>query len=175
MELGTIADWLAAAAAAGALIAAIGAGRTAAKLYGVEAKRESDADELRNRRDARSIHAWAAIWIDDSGRRKDGIVVSNGSESPAYEMLIHSTRPSGVEPVLRLTVVPPGEYFVARTEEKYHWEFPDLLAQVGGLIRPIMKKPEWSVTELHFKDVDQREWVRRGGRLDRSIAQTDEQ
>lgn len=163
---GVAADWVAAVATVGALIAAVVAGRTAVQVYRMERARDDRATAAELRADAVLVHSWTASWFDDEGNREDGLVISNTSENPVFDVQIKSVHYSmGQWPILKLTVLPPGRYFVERTNTKYNWGFPNLLEQKGGVIRPIMKQRDWRVVCLSFTDVRGAAWVREEGRL----------
>lgn len=109
------------------------------------------------------------MWLwGDSDDREDGLVIVNGSSRPVYEMKVSSRDAYDKEkPRLHLSVVPPGEYFVA-DDPTYKWGFPDLVSQRSGMMRPIMKKREWRVTALEFSDINDITWERlEGGDLNK--------
>lgn len=176
MQLGTPAEWLSALAALGALVAAVWAGMIARRLYGIERARDRARVASERRRDAALVHAWTACWFDDQGVRYDGLVISNTSSNPVFGMVVESVSYDGSQqPKLRLSLVPPGRYFVARSNEKYRWEFPELIEHLEGSLRPIMRNREWRVTRMLFQDVRGVSWIRterglrRGGRAQEEV------
>ncbi|NNG38365.1 hypothetical protein HJ588_03625 [Flexivirga sp. ID2601S] len=158
--MGTFAALVSAGASVGALVAAIAAAVVARRLYAIEVGRDVASAEAARREEPSKVCAWVATWLDDEGR-DDGMELVNGASTPVYDVLVHSTSKTGrEEPVLRMNVVPPGRYFVRRTNTQYHWDFPRPVRHLVGEIRPIMKKPDWTVTELTFADAAGRRWRR---------------
>lgn len=154
------AEWMNALAAFGALAAAVWAALTTRRLYRIESERDQIAEIARRREQASRVSAWAAVRWDETGSRRDGIVIQNESTSPVFDVKIESEHHSEESYPLTLTVLPPGTYFAAKTSTKYHWEFPDAVSQLEGVIRPIMKKPQWKVISLAFADASGDEWAR---------------
>lgn len=122
------------------------------------------------------------------GRIRGGIVVSNRSEAPVYDVYLQNTyaykkgaNPND-EPPLTLNVVPPGTYFIRRLDDResaaiaeekgtgltYDWAFPvafDVGSELEGIYRPVMNLKEWTVRWMHFLDSSDQRWCRDHGRL----------
>lgn len=162
------ADLISALAALGALVVATWAALVARQVRDIEKRRDLAADQERRRSLAVKVSAWITAYEPDSEERQDGITLENRSHCPIYDVCIESTNKKGAaEPWIHLNVVPPGRYFIARRGDEYRWSFPVERNHLHGEHRPIMKKPEWSVTSVTFTDASGIEWVRnRRGILD---------
>lgn len=160
----TAAQVIAAIAGVGALIAAMWAGLTAQRLYDIELGRDRYLQQERERSDAQRVTAWVSVLRPGSDSRRNGLSLHNGSTAPIYDVTIKSTGADGrAEPDVRLHVVPPGKYFIARDpDSKYHWELAEDVAALDGHVRPVMKKLDWSVSLLLFRDAAGRSWQRDG-------------
>jgi hypothetical protein len=168
--MGTLPDWISAIATLGALAAAWIAGATAKRLYVVESERDKVAAEEREREDAELVHAWTAAVHGEGLRSRYGLIISNRSTSPVFDVKIESN--TGIEdngvhraawPV-KLAMLPPGEYFaptVPYPDKGSRDEgIPEPTSQLDGTIRPIMKKHDWVVTRIGFTDAAGRHWHR---------------
>ena len=161
-------EWLTAVTSVFALGAAFWAALTARGVYRIEQARDDKAREQAERAQATRVFGWVAVAVDPAsgevvGR---GMVIVNLSDAPVYSVEIFATRQDGQpEPRLRLTILPPGTFYVERREaDRYHWGFPDEIEQLrqDWLIRPIMKKPTWQVSAMTYTDASERQWRRDG-------------
>ncbi len=156
-------SWISAVAAAGALAAAVVAGVTARRLYAIERARDRRASAADARRQAAAISAWVAEAVGPNpDERSPGVVVANASDTAVRDVSISVVMPSGQKDPLRLTVLPPGDYFTVAEPTAYHWGFPNRLDALQYPVRPVMRSREWYVAELRFRDAADREWRRDG-------------
>ncbi len=163
MEWGSLADWTAVGAAALAVVYAAGAARDSRAL----ARREADRDEQRaadaEREQAELVTSWVSVVVEagTGAVTSAGVVIQNASTTPVFDVCVRANDSKGVARApLRLSVVPPGEFYAAATESAWHWEFPESVTGVGGTLRPVMRKPEWRVDHLAFTDSSSRRWRR---------------
>lgn len=167
---GTVAEWLSALAALGALTAAIWAALTSRRLVQVEMHRDVKAADRAAREQASGIAAWCVFCPGNGEDSQAGLLVHNDSDGPVYDVEVHSTRlvkqVSIPQYPLRLSIVPPGD-FVATADPKYHWSLPEERGAIGGIVRPVTKSTGWMVTSVTFTDAHGQRWVRDGGRLTR--------
>lgn len=155
----SITDWITAVTAILALLAATWAGRTAGRLYRIESGRDAAAARRAEREQASAVNAWCVVTNAEDDRR-DGLLVSNASDSPVYNVQVVARDRRGSEQFpLTLFVPPPGNY-VALEEHVYHWTFPQAAADVKGAIRPVTKHETWRVIRLSFTDAHGIAWVR---------------
>ena len=167
---GSMAEWVAAIAAMGALLAAVWAARTSKDLYDLESKRERGLVNRTRREQASGIAAWCVFCPDHDSQTQSGILLHNSSDAPVFNVEILSTysqkqahAPQDQEP-LNLAILPPGDY-VSNKDVKFHWSFPEERSAVASTIRPVMKNSKWVVTEVKFTDSHGTRWNRRGGEL----------
>ncbi len=161
----SVTDWITAVTAVLALLAAVWAGTTARRLHGIESDRDRRTREAAVREQARNINAWCVV-TDPAGRRRDGLLVSNTSDSPVYAVEVRSQdRNERVQFPLTLTLLPPGDFVVVE-DATYHWTFPESVESMGVAIRPVTKHEYWRVTEVTFADSSGVTWRRdRDGQL----------
>lgn len=164
--MGSIPDWITAAVAVAALLAAVWAGLTSRSLLKVELKRNQITEDRAEREQASHVAAWTAFCPDvDDGGAKDGVFIKNSSTAAVYDVVVESNgRDGAAQPALKMTILPPGEYFV-RADRQYHWAFPVSPAELGTPIRPITKHLGWQVQALTFTDAQGTGWQRRGAQL----------
>lgn len=160
--LGSIAEWIAAAAAIGALVAAVFAVRQARKLYGIETGRDSESRESAKRAQARSISSWVAAEIDPKGTAVSyGVVISNASREVIYDVRISSAGQGGqAQSLISLTILPPGDYYLEHTNSSWVWSFPQEVSGIGSEIRPVTKSADRRILELAFRDSNDARWRR---------------
>jgi hypothetical protein len=127
-------------------------------LYGVESRRDLDAERERRRGQGRQISAWVVVGVGDNGTIKEtGVEIVNGSTAPVYDVEIQvNGRDGDPQPTLKLTVLPPGRFYSAK-HPVYHWTFPKPSDEP---MRPVTKKPEWRVERLSFRDSANALWAR---------------
>lgn len=166
MEHASTPDWITAVVAVIALLAAVWAGWTSWSLLKAEVARDHAADERAKREQATHIAAWTVYCPKaDEAARKDGISVKNSSTAAVYDITIESGGNDGAaRPPLTMAILPPGE-FVLLVDPKYHWTFPLTRGEVGGVVRPITKHPNWQVGALAFTDAQGARWKRTGAVL----------
>lgn len=163
----TVAELLTAAAAVGALIAAIWAARVSRNLYRIEAARDFESGQRAEKEQASGIAAWCVY-----SRAKDvgGILLHNSSDAPVFDVEVRSTYarkqnlPAELQAPLKLSLLPPGDY-VADADAKFNWSFPEPRESIDDTVRPITKNSQWIVKELYFTDAHGTRWVRVGGTL----------
>jgi len=166
--LGSLAEWISALGAIGALAAAIWAAKTSVKLFAIETGRDELAAAKDERRQASGIAAWCVGRNDGPGKR--GILIRNSSDDPVHDVTIESTyapkkdlEPEPQAP-LTLAILPPGDY-IAEEHPKFHWDFPEYREAADDQLQPIMKNPQWMVTAIRFTDAHGNTWERQGGAL----------
>ena len=160
--IGTSPEWISAFAAVGALVAATGAALQAKSLFQVESARDQAAAQNRKRTQARAISAWVAAEIDADDRECSyGMVISNSSSEMIFDVRVEITGKAG-EPLspATFTVLPPGDYYLAETAEKWVWSYPSEIGSFENEIRPITKSKRRRITSLAFRDSDDVRWRR---------------
>jgi len=162
----SIPEWITAVVAVAALVAAIWAGWTSWSLLKTEVRRDRASDERTRREQATHIAGWTVYCPEaEDAERKDGVSVKNASTAAVYDVVIESGASDGsARPPLTMTILPPGE-FVVLVDPKYHWSFPLMPTEVGGVVRPITKHTKWQVISLTFTDAQGTRWQRVGARL----------
>lgn len=156
--MGSVADWVNALAAIGALGAAIYAGLVARHLYEIESNRDLAASTERRREQATAISAWVSVTAEENYTA--GVEIINVSPAPVYDVRIEVNDRNGtpLRP-LTLTVLPPGRFF-ASTDDKYGWSFPNPSEAVGKPLRPVARSNNWRVQQLSFRDSADVHWAR---------------
>jgi len=116
----------------------------------LEAVRDSKAQ-------ASELTAWT-VSDPDAKPRIYGVMVSNSSRSMFHDVAIYAVmhEKSADRPIC-LTVLPPGEYFVAFPGGDYTWAFP--VPMKPGTLRPYMNTPKYKVTGMTFKDNLNQSWA----------------
>lgn len=167
-----IAEWLSAAAAVGALIAAWWAAKTSVKLFKIETSRDRASEERAEMEQASGIAGWCVFAQDREKGHQKGIQLHNSSDAPVYDVVVESTyaatakgEAQPLQPI-RLSVLPPGDYVVFEHPE-YHWAYAEERAALPTSVRPVSKNPKWVVGSVAFTDAHGVKWVRRGGALRR--------
>lgn len=132
--------------------------------------------------------------IKEAPRYRLGIVISNPSNAPIYDVIVYGVayqmdngarrkihvlddagepikRSIPVETRLSLPTVPPGEFICFAVSPKAYnksddwpWAFPERLELLKTKTRPILNDPTWRVVELCFSDANGKRW-RRGKRI----------
>ena len=158
--MGTLPDWIAAAAALGALVAAIGAGRQAKRLFDIE-------------RGTRSRCRGAAIAVAGGVRRgmgcradgtdpkpiSYGVVVRNASEDVVYDIDVKvSDKFDRDVSNLHLQILPPGSFYVAQAGKD--WAFAAEVQSFSEEIRPVTKSAKIGILNLEFRDAAGSKWRR---------------
>lgn len=168
---GTVPDWLTTAATAGALGAAMWAGVTARKLYGIEADRNEVTERERRSTQAQGIAVWSAAEIGDDPDRPEswGLVLQNTSNDVIYSMVVNSARKTWTNnaPVATnnapayLTMLPPGTFYLEGDPNGQHpWKLAKDVRYVGHELRPITKSSTIKVLSVTFRDAANRSWSR---------------
>jgi len=161
---GTTADWVAAIATAGALVAAIGAGLQANKLYRIESRRDAVARRARSREQASKVNAWSVIKVNPGVANTFGVVVANSSTDPVYDVSIEVHNYSTTE-VPTLACVPPGSYFLEDCKSKgagrsSNWTYAAAVDECDEPLRPFTASENKKVTSVRFTDSSGRAWKR---------------
>lgn len=159
MPLGSIADLITALTAIGALIAAILGAKHATGLFRIEAKRDATAAAREVQSQASKAFAWVATRI--SEREFYGVVVVNSSEQAIYDVEVRVTGADEAERTpVRLTILPPGAYYLEETPQAYGWTFASRLRSFDEEIRPVTKSRKRRIVGMSFRDSSNVAWVR---------------
>ncbi|WP_419817620.1 hypothetical protein [Glaciibacter flavus] len=159
MTMGTLPDWIAAAAALGALFAAISAGRQAKRLFDIERGRDHAVEERRSRSQAESVAAWVAAQITDPKPISYGVVVRNASEDVVYDIDVKvSDKFDRDVSNLHLQILPPGSFYVAQAGKD--WAFAAEVQSFSEEIRPVTKSAKIGILNLEFRDAAGSKWRR---------------
>lgn len=159
MQLGSVADVVTALTAIGALIAAVFGAKNAARLFGIEAKRDAAAAAREVQSQASKVFAWVATRI--SKREFYGGVIVNSSEQAIYDVVVRVTGADEVERTpVRLTILPPGAYYLEESPQAYGWMFASRLRSFDEEIRPVTKSRKRRVVGMSFRDSSNVAWVR---------------
>ena len=159
MQLGSLADVVTALTAIGALIAAIAGAKHAGRLFGIEAKRDEAAAARELQSQASKAFAWVATRIGD--RDFYGVVVVNSSEQAIYDVVVRVTGANEAErPPVRLTILPPGAYYLEESPEAYGWEYASRLRSFEEEIRPVTKSRKRRILGMSFRDSSNITWTR---------------
>ncbi len=136
-------------------------------MYCIESRRDELQAERQKSRFAERVSAWVAVRLVDDQIAGSGVVLSNASGAMLFDVCISSTDHVGEPlPEITLAAVPPGDFFIEhKRDESWQWAFPDSLDVVCGDLRPVMKKPDWRVDEVEFRDAANSRWRRQGNRL----------
>lgn len=133
------------------------------------------------RESAKNVSAWYAGGADKKNANREGIIISNLSETPIYNVSLEKSMGG---PTKRVALLPPGMWFVERRKEETHlgsdkWKDPvqlvkDLESSTGYYfweangakipVKTILKFSESDVT-LCFRDNNGRDWVNENGKL----------
>jgi hypothetical protein len=165
MGWGTFFEGLSALATVGALIAAIGAGKQAKRLFQIESSRDEQAQRADRRRQAARISAWAAMRIEVGGKPIYGVVVRNSSDDPVYDVRV-ACHGFTTERAPQLRCVPPGEYFVANVDIRkpdgkfFRWDYAKPVAEIRDPVRPFTASDNRGIDELSFRDNAGAPWRR---------------
>lgn len=164
--MGSLAEWVSALAALGALFAAVWAAVTSRKLFNIESERDRYSAAREVKKQASGIASWCVkVFRDRESIRSNGILVHNSTESPVYAVEVASTYSisKDSEPIERavfyMDILPPGD-FVTEVDSTYHWTFPDQREDIPGAVRPITKNRNWRVVSLKFTDSYGLRWIR---------------
>lgn len=140
----------------------------------VERKRDAVAKEESITARAAGLNAWTAVVEAPPAppenaegapapKAKYGVQVQNSTQVPVYDMVILATTAKGtIFPLdLKLDTVPPGDYFFQSSfgGGRASWDFGNPSAGIHGL-HPVMRKPEWRVVCMSFRDAYGQWWVR---------------
>lgn len=140
--LGDIPTWITTVAVAVALA-----------QYVADRSRRRRAFDREERAQATGLAAWT-ITDPDPANRGYGVFVRNESGSAFHDVeirvMLHGQE---IDPPVRLTVVPPGEYVVWKlTNERHAWSYPKLPSEEGRVLRPYMNSPKYGVLAMKFAD-----------------------
>lgn len=192
MELGTIAEIVAACASLGALGAAIVAAIHAKRLLTTESGRDELAAERSHSQQARAVSAWCAVQVRPSGAKRFGVVIRNGSDSVIYDLIVVVSGVWGADveaSPIKLVALPPGDYLVLEgghsaddpDDEDDHeqkgpkrhprpWGYLAAVAAFDGEVRPVTVAIHRRILALTFTDSGNSRWSRQS---DGALAQLD--
>lgn len=154
--------WILVDAFLGAAVAVVGLVVSFLMLT-VERKRDAEAKKAQLSGRVVNVNAWTAEMVGvGEGSPEYGVVVQNSTEVPVFDMtILHTTAWGAAFPKpLVLDTVPPGAFFFASSFEKGpRWDFGRNAAELTGL-HPVMRKREWRVFSMRFRDAHNVWWVR---------------
>lgn len=151
-----------------------------------KAEEELVQSKYQNEREsAKKVSAWYAGGADKKNANREGIIISNLSETPIYNVFLALS--SGGE-TKSIALLPPGMWFFEKREEETHlgtdkWKDPvqlvkDLESSTGYCfweadgakipVKTIVKFSESDVT-LSFRDNNGRNWKNENGDLKPAI------
>ena len=133
------------------------------------------------RESAKKVSAWYAGGADKKNANREGMIISNLSETPIYDVSLEKSMGG---PMKRVALLPPGMWFFEKGKEETHlgtdkWKDPVQLVkdlesstgycfwEVNGAkipVKTILKFSESDVT-LCFRDNNGRDWVNENGKL----------
>lgn len=133
------------------------------------------------RESAKKVSAWYAGGADKKNANREGMIISNLSETPIYNVSLEKSMGG---PMKRVALLPPGMWFFEKGKEETHlgtdkWKDPvqlvkDLESSTGYCfweangakipVKTILKFSESDVT-LSFRDNNGRDWVNENGKL----------
>jgi hypothetical protein len=159
-----IASVVAALATVGALLAAGYAVRDAKKLFRIETDRDVTAAEEREGRQASKVNAWSALRLLRKDAQTFGVIVSNSSEEPVYNVKI-TVGGFRTNHAPTLACVPPGQLFLEQKRfmeegDTFHWYFAKPVGEFVDPIRPFSASKSKRVTNISFTDSYGRQWSR---------------
>ncbi|WP_085529645.1 hypothetical protein [Kocuria massiliensis] len=158
--MGTLAEWAAALVAVVAIFFAWKSNQASTEMLSMEQRRDEENERRKKMDQASNISAWCTFLPDHQGPRKDALQILNNSQLPAYQVDIHSTNKDGnANKPLHLEVLPPGN-FIALSNEKFGWDFPEARETFTGTIRPITKSTTWCVENIELTDSFGNRWER---------------
>lgn len=115
-------------------------------------------DQRVGREQAVMVSAWVA-QRGDHGRR--GVVIANGSDAPVHDVVLRVLDGDEMwKPALKAVIVPPGTYFVQKTDPPYGWGFLVRVGKIDDAVQPIAKTQMLVVKELTFRDSAGCRWAR---------------
>ncbi|ROS62644.1 hypothetical protein EDF38_1756 [Frigoribacterium sp. PhB160] len=167
-----IASSIAAVATVGALLAAVRAVGDAKKLFNIESKRDQTAAEDRERQQASKINAWSALRLLRNDIQGFGVIVSNSSEEPVYDVKV-AVGGFRTAHAPTLACVPPGQVFVEQKRvmvevDTFHWDYAKPVTEFADPLRPFSASQSKRVTGVMFTDSSGRQWRRsETGQLER--------
>ena len=110
---------------------------------------------------AEQVSGWVAVRLLGEKQVGRGVVLNNASGAMIFDVTIMVTSSTGAaHPPIELAAVPPGTFFVERTDGDFAWAFPDSVEVIDGDLRPVMKQRLWRVFDLRFRDTANRRWHR---------------
>lgn len=163
--MGTFPEWLTAIVAAVALWFAWSSNKTSQKMLKNEFSRDGKSEQLENMDQAAKISAVCAHdkdYEDSNNSRPQGILLSNRSTSPVYDLDVESIASWGdSQPRLNISVLPPGDYMVRlQKSNSDKWDIPDYCSDRMSRVSPIMRNSTWRVISVSFRDSKNLRWIR---------------
>lgn len=164
MEVGTLGEWVTALVGFGAALAALLAWKTS--MASLARQRENDeAKRARHRREqANLVFAVGARLPNRRGAEGWGLYIYNGSDKPIRWVEVRSQRADGLSsnPILTLTVVPPGMFLIPG-DATFGWGNLVDLSLAPEPVSPLVKGKAGEVVQcLVFEDALGQRWKREG-------------
>lgn len=158
MEIGTAADWVGAAVAAAAFLAAAFAGWASFDMNRLEKRREGTRQRESTDRQARRVSAWHAVMGDEKSK-EFGVVVRNGSDEVVYDVVVSALERIGHHGVARtiehrLSVLPPGLYFISERS------FAVAIDPHSDRVRALTAARDRCIESISFTDAQDQRWDR---------------
>lgn len=130
-------------------------------MYDIEVGRDRTAADRDISRYAERVSGWVAVRLVEGEQVARGVVLCNGSGTMIFDVSMTVTSSTGAaHPPIELAAVPPGSFFIERTDGDFAWAFPDSVDIIEGALRPVMKQRKWRVVDLRFRDTANRHWRR---------------
>ncbi|KGJ75409.1 hypothetical protein GY21_09815 [Cryobacterium roopkundense] len=123
-------------------------------------RRKRAAEQVReSKAQASGLTAWT-VSNPDATPRVYGVMVSNTSGSMFHDVAISAVmHEKPVDRPIALTVLPPGEYFVASPgTSNFTWDFPVAVKSDDKSLRPYMNTSKYQVTGMTFTDNLNQSW-----------------
>jgi len=174
MQIGSLADIIAALGGVGAALVSVLALRTAlaanrtAERTRAEAKSFADESNAREQRRqlatvAKQLQAWWVVWTD--GQKRFGILVTNAGEGATVFRNVRietvgNANVHGSRGHITFTSLPPGSYVIpsnAAGSEK-PWADTEVVSR-AVVYEPLVKARNYSVTKISFEDPMREKWI----------------
>jgi hypothetical protein len=146
-------------------ITTIAIGLAALQLF-TERKKRAAEEARESKAQASELTSWT---VSDPDTKTYGVVFSNSSRSTFHDVLITAKIHGDVKPPIKLTVLPPGVFFVQHSSgsgagsdnpsSSYVWAFPIDSASYAGWLRPYMNSAKYQVMGMTFKDNLKQSWA----------------
>lgn len=146
-----------------------------------KAQEELQQSKFQTEREAaKKVSAWYAGGADQKNKNLKGMILSNSSDTPIYNVCFQKTRGGAMKSI---ALLPPGMWFFEENDKSYlmtdKWNDPVQLTQelnspsrycfweMDGTKIPIKTVLEFSESDvtLYFRDNNGRNWENRNGKL----------